>query len=128
MGALALAAAAATVGAQGLDGTGKFLCAATSSVVCERSGKCLSALPETLNLPVFWHVDPVAKTVQSKRPDGVVRSSQIAAVALSGEMLVMQGSDDGFGWSVSIERASGGMVLTGSRDLAFVVFGNCTAP
>jgi hypothetical protein len=124
---LALGAASASAAAEGLDGTAAMLCAATSSVVCASGETCVAGAPGTVNLPVFWHVDPVAKTVRSKSADGSKRESAIATVSSSGGKLVMQGADEGFGWSVSIDPSSGAMVLTGGRDVGYLVFGECTS-
>ena len=39
----------------------------------------------------------------------------------------VEGVRDGIGWSLSVDEASGSMVLTGSgADVAFVIFGACT--
>jgi hypothetical protein len=114
------------VAAEDLDGSAPLLCAATSTAVCEQHNDCVQGPPEAVNLPVFWRVDPVNKTVQSKRQDGEQRSSSVVTVAADESTLVLQGFEKGLGWSVSINRASGKMILTGGRDAGYVVFGNCT--
>ena len=128
LAALLLPAAASGVAAEGLDGTSPMICAATTSIVCARQGQCVSGAPEAVNLPTFWHVDPAAKTATSRRPGGAVRSSAIRTVSLEGGTLVMQGSDDGFGWTVSVDGSNGKMVLTGGSETAYLVFGECTTP
>lgn len=127
LGAFVLAAASTGAVAEGLDGSGPILCAATSTAVCEQHRECVLGPPEAVNLPVFWHVDPVTKTVKSKRGAGEVRSSTVTTVTKNGGMLILQGSDEGLGWSVSINPSSGKMVLTGGRDIGYLVFGTCTA-
>jgi len=45
-----------------------------------------------------------------------------------GEQLILQGVQEGLGWSLSIAKKNGAMALTVSGDdLAFVIFGACTA-
>ena len=60
----------AAFAAGALDASAPLLCAATSTVVCEQHNDCVQGPPEAVNLPVFWRVDPVKKTVQSKRQGG----------------------------------------------------------
>ena len=127
MAALALGAACTGAAAEGLDGTTPILCAASTVVVCARPGECVVGPPEAVNLPVFWHIDPAGKTIQSKRESGETRKSGITTVSASGGKLVLQGSDEGLGWSVSVEQANGRMVLTAGREDGYVVFGACTA-
>jgi hypothetical protein len=126
--ALLLSAAAGGVAAEGLDGKSPMICAATTSIVCARQGQCVSGTPEAVNLPTFWHVDPTAKVAKSRRPDGEVRRSGIRTVSMEGGTLVLQGSDEGFGWTVSVDSSNGKMVLTGGSETAFLVFGECTTP
>ncbi len=123
---LLVSSASTAVAAGNLDGSGPLLCAATSTAVCEQHKDCVQGPPEAVNLPVFWRVDPANKTVQSKRQDGEQRSSSVATMATDESTLVLQGFEKGLGWSVSINRASGKMILTGGRDAGYVVFGNCT--
>ena len=83
---------------------------------------------EAINLPTFWRVDPKAKVANSRRPDGSERLSRITNVSTEGGKLVMQGSDGGFGWTVSVDVTSGKMVLTGGSETGYLVFGECTTP
>ncbi len=126
-GALLLGAVPLSATAQGLDGDGPMLCAATTAAVCEQNKSCVQGSPEAVNLPVFLWVDPAAKSVKSKRGGGEMRSSSVSTVVAGGGKLVLQGSDDGFGWTVTIDQASGKMTFTGGGDVGYVVFGNCTA-
>ena len=129
LAALLLGTAASGATAGGLDGKGAMICAATTTIVCASRGECVSGTPEAVNLPTFWHVDPAAKVARSKRPGAAAeRVSKITTVAVQAGKVVMQGSDDGFGWSVSVDAASGKMVLTGGSDIGYLVFGECTAP
>lgn len=128
LAAVLLGVAASAVTAEELNGSGSFICAATTAFVCSRQGTCVTGTPEAVNLPTFWHVDPVAKQAKSRLPGGVERVSAITTVTLDSGTLVVQGSDDGFGWSVSIDTQSGRMVLAGGNDTGYLVFGECTTP
>ncbi len=127
-GALLLGVVPLLVAAKGLDGDSPMLCAATTAAVCEQNKSCVQGSPEAVNLPVFWWVDLAAKSVKSKRGDGEMRSSSVSTVVAGGGKLILQGIDDGFGWTLSIDQASSRMTLTGGADVGYVVFGSCTAP
>lgn len=123
-----LGSAALTATAAELDGSKTMLCAARVASVCEETGNCASTLPEAINLPIFWKVDPVAKSVESRR--GVSdepRTSKVSQVVKSGGKLILQGEDDGLGWTVTIAPDTGKMILSGGRELGFTIFGNCVA-
>ena len=128
LAALALGAAATGAAAEGLDGKSRMICAATQAVVCQDAGDCVTGAPTAVNLPVFWHLDPAKMTVRSKGADGSERSSAIDTMNSEGGKLVMQGSDEGFGWSLAVDAASGRMLLAGGKDVGYLVFGECTAP
>jgi len=125
---IVLCTAATAAAAADLNATQPLLCAARSAAVCEEHGACATTLPEAVNLPAFWKIDPAAKTVESRRADSdTPRTSQISKVALSGGWLILQGDEDGLGWTVTIAADTGKMILSGGRDIGFVVFGACTA-
>ena len=104
LAALALGAAATGAAAEGLDGKSRMICAATQAVVCQDAGDCVTGA------------------------DGSERSSAIDTMNSEGGKLVMQGSDEGFGWSLAVDAASGRMLLAGGKDVGYLVFGECTAP
>ena len=127
--AVAVAAAlSAGAGAQPLDGKQPVLCAATTVFVCEPEPGCVTGAPDAVNLPTFWRVDPGAKTVESRRADGSERTSAIDLMAVEGGRFVAQGSDEGFGWSLSVDAETGKMLLSGGSELGYLVFGECTTP
>ena len=126
--ALALGAAASGAGAAGLDGESRMICAATQAVVCQSAGDCVTGAPEAVNLPVFWHVDPKAKVVKSRTAERGERTSDVTTVETEGGHLVLQGSDEGFGWSLTVNSASGAMLMSGGQDVGYLVFGECTTP
>jgi len=57
-----------------------------------------------------------------------VQQKPAGPASLEGGSLVLQGSDEGVGWSVSVARDSGKMVLTVGSDIGYLVFGECTTP
>jgi len=123
---LALATLASAAVAADLDGKSRMICAATQAVVCESAGDCVTGAPGAVNLPVFWQFDPAAKAVTSRVHAGGERTSAIDIINHEGGKLVLQGSDEGFGWSMTVDSADGRMLLTGGRDVGYLVFGECT--
>lgn len=113
--------------AAGFDGAAAMLCAATSAVTCESQGDCVRGPVDTVNLPLFWRFDPAAKTIASARPGGEPRVSSISIVGGNDTHLVLQGSDAGLGWSASINKQTGKMIVGGGRDEGYLVFGACIA-
>ncbi len=109
-----------------LDGSTPMICAATTTAVCEREGECVRGSAESVNLPVLWRVDVASKTVE-----GLSRGEQRASTVLSAqvheEAIVVQGAEGGLGWSLSVDRSTGAMVLAGGRKQGFVAFGTCAA-
>jgi hypothetical protein len=66
--------------------------------------------------------------VKSRTAERGERTSAIESVTVEGGMLVLQGSDEGFGWNVSIDAATGKMLMSGGRDTGYLAFGECTTP
>ncbi len=123
----AVAAASVPAGADSmLDGSKPLICAATTTAVCEREGECARGSAESVNLPVLWRVDVASKSVKSLSR-GTQRASTVLSAQVHDEAIVVQGAENGLGWSLSVDRSTGAMVLAGGRKQGFVAFGTCTA-
>ena len=125
---LAASAVCAAASAHALDSSQKMICAATTVYVCDASSDCVTGAPGAVNLPTFWHIDPGAKVISSKQAIESRRTSSIDTVAEEGGHIVLQGSDEGFAWSISIAKETGRMLATAGRDTGYLVFGECTTP
>ena len=119
-------AAGLSANAEVLDGTKPILCAAITAIVCDYQNDCVKGSPESINLPVFWRVDANKATVDSKR-GGVERSSKVSNAVIEGTHVSVQGVEGGLAWSMSINKETGRMTLSGSGDEGYVVFGACEA-
>lgn len=129
--ALAVAAIAIAPGAfaQGLDGSQNVVCAAVNVVACAEGPDCVQGLAKNFELPEFMFVDFGAKVVRAtgESPHKNVRSP-IKNKETTKNQLVLQGVENGHGWSMSIDRTRGTMVATLSGELvSFMIFGACTA-
>ena len=123
LSALVLLAPAAR--AEGLDGTKTLSCALAEAAQCDGVARCTNVTLEELDLPPLWRVDFAARQLASA--DGQ-RTSPVAALETLESVLVLQGHQNGRGWTLVIERATGHLSLSAAdAEGAFVLAGACTA-
>ena len=131
LGALGLGTALSIVSfgasADNFDASQALICASIETYDCQPGGNCIKGLAEDINFPQFIRLDfenGIAKTI---RAGGEERTAKFQTPAVADGRLVLQGVQDGLGWSMTISQASGNMSLTVSGDeLAMVIFGACT--
>lgn len=115
------------VQAESYDGSVPLICASIDTVQCDADGQCVSGTAAHVNLPQFFRVNFQEEIVRARRADGSERSSKIERLRHDAGHMILQGAEDGLGWSVLIDEVSGQMTITASGDgEAFVVFGACT--
>jgi hypothetical protein len=121
----ALALAPHALGA-GFDGKTALECAPAAVAECDLDAACETVPREEVDLPESLKIDFAAKKIVNQ--DGS-RSSPIRSVDVEDGVLIVQGSQNGRGWSLAIDRASGRMSGTIAETAgAFVVSGACRAP
>jgi len=105
-----------------------MICAASEAIVCPKDAECFRGPVDRVNLPLFFKVDLEQKKIYSLTEGGQVRTSAITSVSKEKGVLILQGAEDGSGWSVVINEADGTMTVTSAKgEEAFVVFGACTS-
>ena len=111
--------------AEGLDATKPMTCALAEVAECDEMAHCSEVTLEQIDLPGGWRVDFAAKQLVSM--DGQ-RKSPISAVEALETVLVLQGLQNGRGWTMVVERATGHLTAT-LADLVgvFVLAGGCSA-
>lgn len=115
---LAFAASAAD-----FDGQRALVCSFDAAAECDTEAQCSTVSSGEIDLPESIAVDFKAHRLRS--PDGQ-RSSPIDATAVSDAVLIAQGNQNGRGWSMVIDRATGRMTGTIAETAgAFVVGGSC---
>ena len=122
---LGLAFAPGVVLGEALDGSKPLVCSIAEVSECDGVATCTDTSLEQIELPPLSRVDFTAKQLAS--PDGQ-RTSPIAVLEKLDAVLVLQGHQNGRGWTLVIDRASGH--LSGSAadaEGAFVLAGSCTA-
>jgi hypothetical protein len=125
----ALLFAAPGIAAAGdFDGSKTLLCAPTDANQCEGAGTCSRTEVEALNIPKFVTIDFEAKKLSGKREgQDEVKSTPIKAITKMGGQTVLQGAENGRGFSIVIDGATGDMTAAiAGDDLGFVLFGVCT--
>jgi hypothetical protein len=122
---LACGVLAAEAGAEGLDGKAPLVCDLTSAAQCDGGATCRGVTLEQIDLPPVIHVDFAASQLASE--DGQ-RTSPIGATEALEAALVVQGHQNGRGWTLVIDRATGQLSATlAEAEGALVVAGACTA-
>jgi len=116
---------AGAAAAEGLDASKPLRCAFAQAAECDEQAACEAVTLEQIELPAEWRVDFAAKQLVSL--DGQ-RTSPVAALDDLEALLVLQGHQNGRGWTLVLERATGrlsGAIATAEG--AFVLAGGCSA-
>jgi hypothetical protein len=102
-----------------------LLCAPGEPIQCENNGECTRVTIQSTRLPRFIRVDFAAQQLSGVAEGEKVITAIKNRQQLDG-MLILQGTENGRGWSMAINEKSGEMTLTVSGDqVGFVVFGAC---
>lgn len=79
-------------------------------------------------IPSFLRINFDDRVISGKRANGDDLKADIKSVHRTEEGVLLQGVDEGLGWSMTLTEEGGSMSLAVSGDLAgYVIFGNCTA-
>ncbi len=120
-----LALAPGSSRAEGLDASKPLLCSITEAAECDGVANCTDVTLEQIDLPPLWRVDFAGKQLASK--DGT-RSSPIATIETLDAALLLQGNQNGRGWTLIVERATGHLSASAAdAEGAFALAGSCTA-
>ena len=107
------------------DGSRPLLCAVTAIMECAASGQCERHIAEDETAPAIIKVDVAGQTVTT----GTSRTSPLRSVTRLAGQLILQGGENGRGWSVTIDENTGRMaVAIVDNDYIFSLFGACSLP
>lgn len=111
------------------DGSRDLLCVPTDAIQCEGAGECVRVEVESLNLSKFVNIDFETKMLKGIRELGAdEETTAIERVQKLEGQMVIQGAENGRGWSIVIDGQTGDMsVAIAGDDLVFVLFGVCQA-
>jgi hypothetical protein len=107
------------------DGSVPLLCTAMTVLECEDIGECQRRTAMSVGLPPFLIVDFDKKLVRAPDAHGG-RSSALKNIERLDARIVLQGGEEGRGWTIVIDEDTGTMsaAVTGHQ-VGFVVFGAC---
>ena len=113
--------------ASDFDGSRNLLCAPTDAIQCEGAGECDRKEVEVLNMAKFLYVDFKAKTLKGTVEGATSEeTSSIQTVQKLEGTTLIQGAENGRGWSLIVDKGTGDMTLAiAGDDIAFVLFGVC---
>ena len=120
--------------AEPFDGGKTMLCASQYASECNAGSDCKTVTVASVNLPDFFLIDTANKLISATPESGSSSTTTIERVEHLDGKLMLQGADDGIqdvrdgaGWTMSVNEATGKMVMTTAGDgFAVVVFGACT--
>lgn len=126
--ALVLTAAAPAATWAALDGSAPVICAISTIMECDGTGECLRHTSfEQPDFPTFLRVNVVERRITDGTANG--RSTEIRSAARLDGRLILQGGENGRGWSATIAEATGRMSAGVVADeFTFALFGACTTP
>jgi hypothetical protein len=111
--------------AQEVDATRPLRCALAEAAECDEMAACSDVTLEQIELPGEFRVDFAGKQLVSS--DGQ-RTSPVQAVEALDAVVVLQGHQNGRGWTMVLERATGRLSATiATVDGAFILAGGCSA-
>jgi len=122
-----LLASAGLASANDFNGSKPLLCVPTDSLSCEGAGECTRVTVEALNIPQFIRVDFKGKKLSGKLENGAEQVTAVRNVVKSDGRTILQGAENGRGWSLVIQHDTGEMSAAVAGDeAAFVLLGACT--
>jgi hypothetical protein len=116
-----------SLSAAGLDGSSPLLCAVIEVFECSLERDCNEVTLEGANVPQFIKLDFKNKKISSPEGSKVTKESAIKNFEQNNGTLILQGAENGRGWSIAVAGDTGKMTGTISENEGgFVVLGACT--
>ena len=110
-----------------VDTKQKMICAIMEAKSCELRTGCDTGGADMVNLPDFVTVDVPSNKITGIRPDGTALATPIERVESADGVTVLQGGEEGVGWSINITLETGRMTVSASsEDTGLLIFGTCT--
>ncbi len=114
------------IAAADFDGSAPLLCAVIRAMECGAETGCETGTASSINLPQFFRVDFEEKRLTAVKASGEKRSTPIKTLERIDGKIIIQGGENGRGWSAVIGGETGKMSVAVSGDqVGFVVFGAC---
>jgi len=124
---LKLALFSGSASAAPFDGSANLLCAALDVVGCENGPGCWEGQARDFELSQFILIDFENRLVRAKDEAGQKTVSLIKNLQETDKQLIIQGVENDYGWSGTIDRESGNVNFAAAGpDGSFMLFGACT--
>ena len=112
--------------AASFDGSSPMACAVIEAFECSLEKDCFEVTVETMNIPQFIKVDVANKKISSPEENENKKETAIRNVNHNNGSLILQGAENGRGWSMIIAEDTGKMSGAISEAKAgFIIFGAC---
>lgn len=110
--------------AEAFDASRPLVCSLAEAAQCDGTAQCSDVAVGEIDLPPVVRVDFAAKQLASE--DGA-RTSPIFAVETLDAVLVLQGHQNGRGWTMVIERSTGRLsAAVADAEGSFALAGACS--
>jgi hypothetical protein len=104
------------------DGSKALICATIDAHFCAVGDVCVRTLPSILGAPDFIRINFAKKAIVGSQQ----RTTAIRYMEPGEGQLLLQGTELGYGWSITLDTKTGAMSATlVNRDDVFVLFGAC---
>jgi hypothetical protein len=111
----------------GFDGSAPLICSVIEVFECSLEQDCIEGTVESMNIPQFVRIDFAMNKISTTEEIKEKRESPINNFDRADGMLILQGIQNGRGWSMVIAEETGKMTATASGGGGgFVIFGACT--
>ncbi len=122
-------AASSLAAAADFDGSRDLLCVPTNAIQCEGAGDCDRVAVEEVNVPRFINVEFKQKRLRGTVLGAEEQTTAIQNVENATGRTILQSAENGRGWTMTIDPATGDMsVAIAGDDIGFILFGVCTVP
>ncbi len=124
---MALLQASTPLLADDISNARAVICTPVLVTQCTPDGECVSLPPWELNIPQFIEIDLEKKMLRTTEASGHDRSSPIEHLERDGDLIFLQGVENGRAFSFVIAADTGRTSIAVTRDgLVVTVFGACT--
>ena len=102
-------------------------CAVMESFECTSGQVCRHGLPESINFPRIVKIDFKKKVIIDDQFGESIRTTTIDNLQERDDKLILNGTQEGMGWTMVINQTNGDLTLSATEDqFGFIVFGACT--
>lgn len=110
------------------DKSADILCSVSKVIECDPHGECVISSAEEINIPQFLKIDLIGKTMADGSVKDSPKKSAIRSMVRENGEIIMQGSENGRGFTMVVDEESGKFSATISEDsFGFILFGACMA-